>query len=294
MKRMNLGDILLSMGAIDRLQLQSALAHQKQWGTPLGKALVQSRFCSQEQLMDALARQSGLKVVDLDRERLDPALVPLVSRKVAEQHRVVPLRLEGRRGEVLVVAIAAPASLASLDAVQAVSRKARVQALLAEDGAVERAIGKLYRGYATAETAQVDARLPAVKREELELDEEAFAAPAPRPVLIYGWTEAAGQKLAMILSSQGIQARVCGSLEVLACHDDDVLIAPLPSMEAVLPAGERFRGKLIVAARHPEAELDRARVVGARGLVAAPLDTQLLVRAVRRCQGPAAPPLAKA
>ncbi|MHB8875897.1 MAG: GspE/PulE/PilB domain-containing protein, partial [Myxococcaceae bacterium] len=287
MKRMNLGDILLSMGAIDALQLQSALAHQRQWGTPLGRALVQSRFCTQAQLMLALARQAGLPLVDLEPKNLDPALAPLISRKVAEQHRVVPLRVEGRRGEVLVVAIAAPATLAALDAVQAVSRKARVVALLADDDAIERALGVLYRGYAGVETQAVAGRLPAVRRDEQELDLDEVSPPPParaRPVLIYGWAEEAGRKLAVILSSQGISARVCGSVEVLSCRADDVLIAPLPSMEAVLPAAMRFKGRLIVAARNPEAELDRARELGARGIIAAPLDTELLVRAVRRCQ----------
>jgi type IV pilus assembly protein PilB len=296
MKRMNLGDILLSMGAIDTLQLQSALAHQKHWGTPLGRALVQSHFCSQDQLMKALAQQAGLTRVDLDNTPLDPRLAPLLSLKVVEQYRVVPLRLDGRRQEVLVVAIAAPATLAALDAVQAVSRKTRVMALLADDEAIERAIGKLYRGYAKAETAVVQARLPAIRREEQEIDfdEAPVEPPAPRPVLIYGWGEEAGQRLAAILASQGIAARVCGSVEVLSCHDDDVLIAPLPSMEAVLPADHRFRGKLIVAARHPDTELDRARSVGAKGIVAAPLDTALLVRAVRRCQRTDGSPAAKA
>jgi len=297
MKRMNLGDILLSMGAIDALQLQSALAHQKQWGTPLGRALVQSRFCTQEQLMRALAQQAGLTVIDLDRLPLDPSLAGLISLKVVEQYRVVPLRLEGRRHEVLVVAIAAPATLAALDAVQAVSRKSRVMALLADDEAIERAIGKLYRGYAATESKKVEPRVPAIRREEQELDLEQVPPPLPppaRPVLIYGWGEEAGRRLAAILASQGITARVCGSVEVLGCRDDDVLIAPLPSMEAVLPADRRFHGRLIVAARHPETELDRARSMGAKGIIGAPLDTDLLVRAVRRCQRSDGTPAAKA
>ncbi len=297
MKRMNLGDILLSMGAIDTLQLHSALAHQRQWGTPLGKALVDSRFCTQDQLMQALSRQAGLPVANLRLAPPDPTLAGLVSRKVAEQHRVVPLRLEGKRQEVLVVAVAAPASLAALDAVQAVSGKTRVVAYLADDDAITRAIGQLYLGLGADEP--IPAPAPDVTPDDgldldIELDIEEVVEAGPRPVLIYGWGEEAGRQLAQVLGARGVAARVCGSVEALACEAEDVLIAPLPSIEAVLSKSRRLRGKLIVATRHPETEASRARGVGASGIVGAPLDAELLVRAVRRCQQVGGVPAARA
>ena len=61
----------------------------------------------------------------------------------AEQHRVVPLRWGGA-GDELVVAIAAPADLQSLDAVRGMARHARVVPLLAADEAIARAIVRLY------------------------------------------------------------------------------------------------------------------------------------------------------
>jgi type IV pilus assembly protein PilB len=84
--------------------------------------------------------------VELDTQLLDPRLARLVPLKIAETHRAVPLRLEGARESVLVVAIAAPASLDSLDTLKSVSGKARVVARLATDAAIRRAIGRLYRG----------------------------------------------------------------------------------------------------------------------------------------------------
>jgi type IV pilus assembly protein PilB len=293
MARVNLGQILMNMGAIDAMQLQAALAHHRQWGTPLGQSLVQNRLCSEEVVMTALAKQTGLPLIDLDAHELDLSLAPILSRKVAEQHRVVPLRLEGRRQETLVVAIAAPAGLGALDAVRSVSKK-RVVAQLASDAAIDKALGKLYRGYATAETVRVAARNAPIVMEEEQFELDPASEPAARPVMIYGWTESAGRNLALILSAEGISARVVGAMEVLSCLEDDVLIAPLPAVEALLPQGQRFRGRLIVAGKRPEEDLPRAQRIGARGFIAAPLDTELLLRAVRRCQRPEHPPAPQA
>lgn len=145
MKR-RLGDILLAHGVVDPLQLQAALAFQRQWGLPLGQVVVDQGFCAEGHVFAALAEQTGIPSVELDTQLMDPRLARLVPLKIAEAHRVVPLRLEGARESVLVVAIAAPASLDSLDVVQSVSGKARVVARLATDAAIRRAIGRLYRG----------------------------------------------------------------------------------------------------------------------------------------------------
>ncbi|NOJ94534.1 general secretion pathway protein GspE [Corallococcus coralloides] len=142
-----LGDILLARGVVDSLQLQSALAYQRKWGVALGQVVVDQRFCTAEAVLSALAAQSGVEAVDLDACPLDASLSRLIPCKVAEAHRVVPLRLEGQGArEVLVVALAAPASLATLDVVKSVSGKPRVMPRLATDAALGRAIGRLYRG----------------------------------------------------------------------------------------------------------------------------------------------------
>lgn len=169
MKRKGLGEILVSRGAIDALKLKSALAYQRQWGIPLGRVLIENRLCSIEQVLAGLAEQAGLPVLDLDEVQISGEAVNLISLKVAKQHKVVPLRLEGKRQEVLVVAIAAPASLEALDAVRSVSGKSRVVAYLALDEAIERAIAVLYGGEAPRQ-AELRTENAAVPRTETEFD----------------------------------------------------------------------------------------------------------------------------
>jgi type II secretion system (T2SS) protein E len=275
MQRSKLGDILLSMGAIDSMQLASALAHQRQWGTPLGRTLVEQRFLSQDVLMAALSQQAGLPAVDLDQEYLDGALAELLPRKAAERYRVVPMRTEGKRGEMLVVAIAAPASLSAIDAVQKASGKVRVRALLAYDAAIDRAIGRIYDGH-LLDPVDSDASIP-LQEQELEME----AAPKERPVLIYGWGEKTAQRLALILAAEGTTAKSASAIEVLASTSADVVVAPLAALELLYPVS-RCPAQVVVLGQAPEAEHDRARRLGARAFLAGPLDSELFLRAVRR------------
>lgn len=145
-KAPKLGEILVKLGYLTPARLDAVLMHQRQWGVSLGRAAVAKNFCTEAQVLDALGQQLSLPVIDLDNEELSAQLAPLLPQKDAERHHAVPVRLSGARGEVLVVAMAAPATPASQDAVRAVSRKARLQVFLANDEAVHRAIGRIYRG----------------------------------------------------------------------------------------------------------------------------------------------------
>ena len=186
MARPKIGQILLKLGFIDEMKLQSALSHQRQWGTPLARAVVELRFCTVDNVMRALSEQTGLPIVNLAAEQLDPKLATILPFKVAEQHRMVPLRVEGSRAEVLVIAIAAPASISSMDAAQAVSRKQRIKALLAPDEAIDHALRVVYLGEKIQSAPMVfDA---AVDAREQEFDPSSKQTPEPNPASTFALT----------------------------------------------------------------------------------------------------------
>jgi type IV pilus assembly protein PilB len=233
---------------------------------------------------------------------------------------------------VLVVAIAAPASMHSLDAVRSVTGKLRVVPRLATDAAISRAIERLYLDRAEAPrkpeleaialpeadadmSVRVDCMAAltegegfAVKEEPrairfptLDLQQEALELPLLEPlemeelaellelteevepepggVLIYGWGAAAAAGLVKVVQEAGFPARVASTADVLAADEGSVVLAPLPSLEAL---EQRTRAQLLVAGKVPEVDVTRAQALGARGFLAAPLDTDLMLRAVRR------------
>jgi type IV pilus assembly protein PilB len=142
-RKKRLGDLLQSSGLIDDIQLRAALGFHNKWGVPLGQVVVDMGFCTAQQVLELLAGQAQLPVVFLDQEPLDEKAADLLPVEVAESCRVIPLRLEGPRDSVLVVAAAAPALPPTLDEVASATGK-RVVALLATDGAISRAIERLY------------------------------------------------------------------------------------------------------------------------------------------------------
>jgi type IV pilus assembly protein PilB len=92
--------------------------------------------------------------------------------------------------------------------------------------------------------------------------------------------------LGLILAADGVPARLATAEDVRAALPTDVLVTPLAAAEALFPT-TRCDCQLLVLGHAPETEVERARRVGARGFLAAPIDTGLLVRAVRRCRQPA-------
>jgi type IV pilus assembly protein PilB len=144
MRKQRLGEMLQNAGLVDEIQLRAALGFHYKWGVPLGQIVVDMKFCTAQQVLELLAGQLGLSVVDLDEQPLDPSMQDLLPVETAESCRVVPLRIEGPRDSVLVVAAAAPASPTALDEVARAAGKVRVVAQLATDSAVSRAIERIY------------------------------------------------------------------------------------------------------------------------------------------------------
>ena len=170
MKR-RLGDLLVEEGLLDEHQLRAALGFHRRWGVPLGQVVVDMNFCSALQVLDVLAWQVNLPTVDLDAQKLDPMLMDVLGVEVAESCQVIPLRQEGPRDSVLVVACPAPAHPPTLDEVARLTGVSRLHVVLATDAAIGRALERLYyphlrgaqRPVETIDLPEADERLPLVR-----------------------------------------------------------------------------------------------------------------------------------
>jgi len=247
-----LGEILLAHGSIDPGQLQAALAYQRERGRLLGDALLELRYCNQGQVLAGLAAQAGLPPIDLDREMPDRTLAGLMSRADAERFRAVPLRQEAGTG-VLTVAVAPPATQEQLEELREATGARALRLFIATGEAVTRAIARLYTPRRTS--------LPTI--------------------LLYGWPEDAAETLMSGLAERQIPSRQVSATEALAAGTRDILLAPIPAMEALL-GRERCSSLLIAAAKHAE-DFPRAEKLDACGFLLAPLDMDCVVRAIQRC-----------
>lgn len=196
--RPRLGEVLVKLGHLNEGQLGQLIARQRQAGGSLGRAAVAAGLCSEEALFNALAFQAELPIVDLDRSTQEPEVLGVLPEKFSREHRVVALSLKER---VLTVAMTAPASLASQDAVRSVSGRSRVRVVLATDSAMQRALNRFH-----ARAPVKPAPAPAPVRPPRP---PAGAAPLPRPELFdsIGLSARAGELVRQVAISNGLSSR---------------------------------------------------------------------------------------
>jgi hypothetical protein len=140
MPRIRIGEMLVAAGQIDRMQLESALAHQRQWGGRIGKAIVELGFMTERSLLEAVGAQLGAPFVEIGERDVPMIVVGLLPRKLIRSHRVLPIeRLSETRRGPLVVAFANPNDLAAIDEI-AFACGLAVRPVLAAEQDIEQAI----------------------------------------------------------------------------------------------------------------------------------------------------------
>jgi len=142
--RIKIGDLLVKAGVITELQLKAALAEQQHWGGKLGVILVRTEFLTEEVLVRALSKQTGIPRADLTGEG-DRNALALVPADTAEEFGLVPMVLK-EQGRTIVVAMSDPLNISATDHVVSLTGGKKVETLLAGASAIRNAISRWYRG----------------------------------------------------------------------------------------------------------------------------------------------------
>jgi type IV pilus assembly protein PilB len=97
-----LGELLVGRGLVSEDQLRDALTKQTGSGKRLGNLLVELDLLDERALTEVLAEQLGLAVVDLSRAEIDPEVVALLPEDDARRLGAMPTHRDGSRVEVAV------------------------------------------------------------------------------------------------------------------------------------------------------------------------------------------------
>jgi type IV pilus assembly protein PilB len=122
-----MGDILLETTGVTERDIEFALEHQKAVGERLGKILLDKGLIRPVDLLRALARQAGVRFVDLDDFPVDWSVAQSVPLAMARRHRALPVAYED---EKVVVAMANPADVLALDDLRTMLRREVIVALV--------------------------------------------------------------------------------------------------------------------------------------------------------------------
>jgi len=135
-----LGEILIQRKRVTREQLEQALATQKQKGGLLGEILVDAGFLDERDIVVALVIQCGLPYIAVNKYSLDPGIVRLIPREVAQKEKVIAL---DRIGEVLSVVMVNPLTDDKISYLEDLT-KCRVATFISTKSEIEEAIARNY------------------------------------------------------------------------------------------------------------------------------------------------------
>jgi type IV pilus assembly protein PilB len=114
-KTKKLGEILVDAGLLNPTQLETALAEGKKRNLRLGSALTALGILSEDNILDALSSQIGLKKIDLSKIIIDPAVGKLIPEGLSRQFKMAALSLSDG---ILTVALSDPLNVFAADALK--------------------------------------------------------------------------------------------------------------------------------------------------------------------------------
>lgn len=120
MATIRIGDLLLSKGLINDVQLKIALVQQKVTGDLLGDTLSRLGFVTSKELGQILAKQSGLEFIDLGGYSISDEALRLIPKDIAEKMEFMPLELHDG---MLSIGVTNPSNIMAIDTVTRLTKK---------------------------------------------------------------------------------------------------------------------------------------------------------------------------
>jgi len=140
MHRQNLGEMLIAANLIDEVQMQIALAEQKQTGRRFGSTLVDLKFIDENVLAAFLSKQIDVPCISLLHVDIPKKVLRKLTRAVALDCKSIPVRTEGERLEVAMVD---PTDIEVIDKLEKATNMI-VSPLIAPESSIEAMIDRCY------------------------------------------------------------------------------------------------------------------------------------------------------
>ncbi|MFL5438641.1 MAG: ATPase, T2SS/T4P/T4SS family, partial [Myxococcales bacterium] len=135
-----LGELLVRENLISLQQLQKAQEEQKKAGGRIGYHLTKLGFIEESELTSFLSKQYGVPSINLKEFDIDPEVVKLVPRDVAEKHQCVPVN---RAGASLILAMSDPSNIYAIDDIKFLTGY-NIEVVVASEQAIKEALEKYY------------------------------------------------------------------------------------------------------------------------------------------------------
>jgi type IV pilus assembly protein PilB len=135
-----LGELLVRENLISVQQLRKAQEDQQKHGTRISTALIKVGAIEESKLTDFLSKQYGVPAINLKEFDVDPEIIKLVPKDVAEKHLVIPVN---RAGSSLIVAMCDPSNIYAVDDLKFLTGY-NIEPVVTSEPALREAIEKYY------------------------------------------------------------------------------------------------------------------------------------------------------
>lgn len=142
------GELLTRSGVITAEQLSHAIESQQSQGGSLGAQLVKLGYIDELKLSQVLSQQYGVRIIELEQEKIDDTVLQLIPHSLALKHQLLPVL---RRDRVLTVAVSDPSNLVALNDVKFITGL-ELQVVLATESALRQTLERLYENNISYET----------------------------------------------------------------------------------------------------------------------------------------------
>lgn len=136
-----LGELLIERNVINRIQLDKALAVQREKGGLIGEILVELEFVKEEDIAQSLTAQYGFPYLPLSNYEINQEVINIIPARVARQYMLVAI---DKIGSNLTLAMSNPLNVQAIEDVELLSG-CNVQTFVSTSSDVKKAIEKYYK-----------------------------------------------------------------------------------------------------------------------------------------------------
>ena len=164
-EKKRLGDLLVEAGKITPYQLAQALKVQKSVGKKLGEVLIELNIISEDEILDAIEKQTGILKIDLNEINFDRKVLNMIPQALCEKYILIPFGISDNKVQV---ALSDPLNIYAIDDIS-ISTGFEVESYISRKTEIQQCI-KIY--YSSEEVNRAAAALSREKQEARELDEK--------------------------------------------------------------------------------------------------------------------------
>ncbi|HXO20977.1 MAG TPA: type IV-A pilus assembly ATPase PilB [Thermoanaerobaculia bacterium] len=163
------GELLIKTGKINAMQLQEALALQKEQGGRLGSNLIKLGHLTDRQLVESLSQHFKVPSVDLNGMEIDESVIKIIPADIARKYTILPVN---KAGATVTVAMIDPTNVFAMDDVKFMTGY-KVEPVVASENTIRTQIDRYYGSTHAIELKKVMEDLTDESTGDLEvLDED--------------------------------------------------------------------------------------------------------------------------